>query len=627
MPTPSLPLDTYERRLAERRGASAALERKSDQVSHVRLATFLAGGVLLWGAVYGAWMSAWWLAAPVAAFIGLVVAHDRVLLARDRVNRAVAWYEHGLARLGDTWSGIGATGEPFADADHLFSQDLDLFGPGSVFQLLNTAQTRTGESTLAEWLLTPGDRQTVLDRQEAVGELRGRVDMREQLAAAGAEVRTAVQPRALMHWATAAPELGDRWPQVVAVVLTVLTTLTFVAWNQGATIALPTAALLALALFVRLFSGRTQEVLHAADAPARELVVLGEVCRLVRDESVTSARLSAIQAALTTPDGEIPDAVRQLARLLERHDWAHNIIFMPIAVLLLWQLHLAFAVERWRARHGAGVSRWLDSIGEFEALSALSTYAYEHPGDPFPEVVDSATPPVYDADALAHPLIPVDDAVPNDVALGVAPQVLIVSGSNMSGKTTLLRSIGVSSVMALMGAPVRARRLRLSPAALGATLRIEDSLQAGRSRFYAEVLRLGQVVDAARTGPTVFLLDELFHGTNSYDRTEGARGLLRSLLSLGASGLVTTHDLALAEIADDLAPRTCNVHFDDALVEGEMRFDFRLKPGPVTRSNALAIMRAVGLDIPASLPDTESARRIQSERHADTGGGRAKGDR
>jgi len=323
----------------------------------------------------------------------------------------------------------------------------------------------------------------------------------------------------------------------------------------------------------------------------------------VRAESVRSSRLSVIRTSLSTPDGEIPEAVRQLQRLLERHDWAHNIMFAPIAVLLFWQLHLAFAVERWRARHGADIGRWLEGIGEFEALSALSVYAYEHPADPFPDVVDAVTPPIYEAEALAHPLIPVTEAVANDVTLGAEPQVQIVSGSNMSGKTTLLRSLGVSSVMALMGAPVRAHQLRLSPASLGATLRIEDSLQAGRSRFYAEVLRLGQVVAIARTGPTLFLFDELFHGTNSHDRTEGARGLLRSLLSLRASGLVTTHDLALAEIADDMAPQTCNVHFDDTLVEGEMRFDYRLKPGPVTRSNALAIMRAVGLDIPASSAD------------------------
>jgi hypothetical protein len=603
VPTPSTPRGTYERLRAERQRDAAAFEQRADRISHARLATFLSGAVLAWGVVYGGWMSVWWLAAPVAVFIGLVVAHDRVLFARDRVHRAVAWYEHGLARLDDRWSGMGASGDQFADPDHLFSQDLDLFGTGSLFQLLNTAQTRTGETTLATWLLTPGDRKTVQDRQEAVRDLRPRVDMREQLAAAGADMRAAVDPGMLVRWATATPALVGRWPQVLAAVLTVVTPLTFLAWNQGATIALPTVALLAIALCIRQFAARVNGVLHAADGPARELVILGAVCRIVRAESVTSSRLSVIRASLSTPDGEIPEAVRQLQRLLERHDWAHNIIFTPIALLLFWQLHLAFAVERWRAHHGADIGRWLEGIGEFEALSALSVYAYEHPADPFPDVVDAVTPPIYEAEALAHPLIPVSEAVANDVTLGVEPQVQIVSGSNMSGKTTLLRSLGVSVVMALMGAPVRARQLRLSPASLGATLRIEDSLQAGRSRFYAEVLRLGQVVAIARTGPTLFLFDELFHGTNSHDRTEGARGLLRSLLSLRAGGLVTTHDLALAEIADDMAPQTCNVHFDDTLVEGEMRFDYRLKPGPVTRSNALAIMRAVGLDIPASSAD------------------------
>ncbi|MDA1093112.1 MAG: DNA mismatch repair protein MutS [Acidobacteria bacterium] len=593
------PRSTYERLRAERQRDAATLGQQADRISHARLGTFLGGALLTWGSVYGAWMSVWWLAAPAAVFIALVVAHDRVLLARDRVERAVAWYEHGLARMDDRWSGMGQTGHQFVDPDHLFSQDLDLFGTGSLFQLLNTAQTRAGESALAAWLLTPADRHTAQDRQAAVLDLRPRVDMREQLAGAGADMRAAVDPATLVHWAESAPTLSGRGPQVAAVVLTVLTLLAFLIWNQGGSIALPTGALLAMALFVRMFAARTGHVLHAADGPARELVVLGAVCRIVRAEQMTSSRLSTIRSALTTTDGEITDAVRQLQRLLERHDWAHNIMFTPIAVLLFWHLHLAFAVERWRARHGGAVARWLDGIGEFEALSALSAYAYEHPADTFPEVVDPTTPPVFEAADLAHPLIPVAEAVPNDITLGAEPQIRIVSGSNMSGKTTLLRSIGVSAVMALMGAPVRARQLRLSPATLGATLRIEDSLQAGRSRFYAEVLRLGQVVDLARTGPTLCLFDELFHGTNSHDRTEGARGLIRSLLALGATGLVTTHDLALAEIADDLAPQTCNVHFDDTLVEGEMRFDYRLKPGPVTRSNALAIMRAVGLDIPS----------------------------
>ena len=600
MPAGSDPHGAYQRLLDERRREEALLARRADRVSNARLATFALGALLAWGSAVGGWMSNWWLTLPVCVFAGLVVLHDRVLLARDRVTRAVAWYEHGIARLEDRWPGTGARGDRFADADHLFSQDLDLFGQGSLFQLLSTAQTQVGEDTLAAWLRAPADRAEVKARQQAVADLRPRVVLRERLGTAGAEVRAAVHTAALVKWATAPTMLHGVWPRV-ALVFGALNITAVVAWGAGTIPALPMLVVLtASAVFGRPFHRRTSGVMHAADEPARELTVLGRVCSVLREDTYTSDRLAALGASLTTRDGEVATVAGKLQRLVELHDWQHNLIFRPFAALLLWELHCAFAVESWRARYGAAVPEWLRHVGEFEALSALGTYAYEHPVDVFPELVDADGPPVYQADALAHPLIPTTATVANDVALGAGPQVLIVSGSNMSGKTTLLRSVGVSIVLALMGAPVRASRLRLSPAAVGATLRIEDSLQPGRSRFYAEVLRLGQIVKMARAGPTLFLLDELFHGTNSHDRAEGARGLLGSLVSLGAVGLVTTHDLALAEIANRMTPAARNVHFDDSLVDGEMRFDYTLKPGPVTRSNALAIMRALGLDVPTT---------------------------
>ena len=600
MPPGPAPDITYQRLLDEHRREEAALARRADRVSTARLATFAVGAVLAWGTVFGDWMSSWWLSLPVIVFIGLVVVHDRVLAARDKVSRAVAWYEHGIARLEDRWCGIGARGDRFVDADHLFAQDLDLFGEGSLFQLLSTAQTQAGEDTLASWLREPARGTEVTTRQAAVRDLLPRLELRERLATAGAEMRATVHPTTLSDWATAPPVLHRAWPRVVALALSVLTVAAVVAWGMGAPGALALLALAALAVFAGRFRKRTGRVMHAADGPARELAVLGRVCRVLREDVYASPRLSALRAALDTTAGEVHQVARQLERLVEFHDWQHNMIFGPIAVFLLWELHCAFAVEAWRTRHGDAVGTWLRHVGEFEALAALGTYAYEHPADVYPELADVDGPPVYAAEALAHPLIPTAVTVANDVTLGADPQVLIVSGSNMSGKTTLLRSVGVSTVMALMGAPVRARRLRLSPVALGATLRIEDSLQAGRSRFYSEVLRLGQIVTLARAGPLLFLLDELFHGTNSHDRTEGARGLLRSLVSLGAVGLVTTHDLALADIADRMAPAAQNGHFDDSLVAGKMRFDYRLKPGPVTRSNALAIMRAVGLEVTAT---------------------------
>jgi len=202
---------------------------------------------------------------------------------------------------------------------------------------------------------------------------------------------------------------------------------------------------------------------------------------------------------------------------------------------------------------------------------------------------------------LGHPLLAEVRMVRNDVSLGGETRLLVISGSNMSGKSTLLRTVGINTVLALAGAPVRAVSLRLTPLALGATLRIQDSLQEGRSRFYAEITRIRQLADLASARPSLlFLLDELFHGTNSHDRLVGASGVLRQFLARGAIGLITTHDLALTAVADQLAPRAVNVHFEDRFEHGEILFDYRMKPGPVTRSNAIALMRAVGLDVDPS---------------------------
>jgi DNA mismatch repair ATPase MutS len=272
--------------------------------------------------------------------------------------------------------------------------------------------------------------------------------------------------------------------------------------------------------------------------------------------------------------------------------------FALIAFLLMWSTHLAWAVEAWRKKHGTHVRVWLHVIGEFEALASLSAYAFEHPGDPFPAFVEPPSGAHFEGAGLGHPLVAADRMQRNDITLSPERQLLVVSGSNMSGKSTFLRTVGINAVLAQAGAPVRATSLRMSALEVGATLRIQDSLQEGRSRFFAEITRIRELADLARGPvPLLFLLDELFHGTNSHDRLVGASGVLRSLIDRRAIGLVTTHDLSLTAIVDALAPRAANVHFEDSFDGRDMRFDYRVKPGPVTKSNALALMRAVGLDI------------------------------
>jgi DNA mismatch repair ATPase MutS len=276
-------------------------------------------------------------------------------------------------------------------------------------------------------------------------------------------------------------------------------------------------------------------------------------------------------------------------------DWQRNQLFAPIAILLLWQAHLSFALEGWRKKYGEKIRFWIQSVGEIETLSSFSCYSYEHPEDPFPEIVDGTC---FEGTGLGHPLIPENQCIRNSVELNLEKRLKIVSGSNMSGKSTLLRTIGVNAVLALAGAPVRAKHLRLSPLSIGASIHILDSLQTGSSRFYAEITRLRQIMDLAQNKPPVlFLLDEILHGTNSADRLIGAEAIVRGFLQRNAIGLLTTHDLALTNIADKLGPVAENIHFQDHIEDGRIAFDYRVHPGVVQKSNAIALMRAVGLEV------------------------------
>jgi DNA mismatch repair ATPase MutS len=337
-------------------------------------------------------------------------------------------------------------------------------------------------------------------------------------------------------------------------------------------------------------------VIASVNAPARHLRLLAEVLALIEAEPVASPHLHALHARLAATGDTASHRIRELTRLVDLLESRQNQIFAPVALLLLWGTQLAWAIEAWRRSSGPALGEWIAVAGEFEALSSLAGYAFEHPADPFPEIV--AGGPLVDGVALAHPLLPASRVVSNDVTLDQATRVLVVSGSNMSGKSTLLRTVGVNVVLALAGAPVRAASLRVSPLALGATLRIQDSLQAGKSRFFAEITRLKQIVDlAAGPIPVLFLLDELLAGTNSHDRRLGAAGIVSGLVARGAIGLVTTHDLALAEVVSDLGVHARNVHFSDTFEGGEMRFDYRMRDGVVRTSNALALMRSIGLEV------------------------------
>jgi hypothetical protein len=571
--------------------------RLDRQVADGRLVVFATALVVLWMALRLGWFSWGWVVVPIAGYLALVVVHERVKRAARRSARAVAFYERGLKRLDGSWPGTGVEGERFLDENHPYAADLDLFGRGSLFERLCTARTRAGEEALAVWLLAPADPATVAERQEAVEELRPRLDLREDLDLFGADVREGIDPVALAAWGRQPRAFPGTGRAITAVVLAALAMAALVAW--GATdVGLSPLFLVILVEFAVYWAWRKRvhRVLEAVQRRTHDLVLLADLLGRLERESFRSPALARLRGALETEGEPASARIARLARLLHLLDTKDNQFFAPLAALLMWTPLLAMAIDAWRARTGPAIAGWIAAVGDFEALEALASYAFENPRDPFPEVVDGEA--CFDGLAVGHPLIDPAACVRNDVRLGGEIHVLLVSGSNMSGKSTLLRTVGTNAVLALAGAPVRAERLRVSVLAVGATLRVQDSLQAGRSRFYAEITRVRQLVRLAEgPRPLLFLLDEIFHGTNSHDRVVGAEAVVRGLIARGAIGLVTTHDLALAAFADRLAPRAANVHFEDQLVDGTMRFDYRMRPGVVSHSNALALMRAVGLDV------------------------------
>jgi len=591
--TPETPMDYLTHRTA-RLSTVAQWEQWHARLGFARLtlAAAIAGTFAI-----GGWDARPWAALLGVLFIGLLIVHNRILDARDRAQRAVDFYDRGIRRLRHEWPGHGDDGRRFAPGSeqHLYAEDLDIFGSGSAFELIGTCRTEVGQATLAAWLLEPASPEDVRARQEAVRELVPQLDLRERLNVEGAVIGARLHPDRLREWATAAPMIASGLLRTVAALLPLLLA-GAVAWkSEGGPRGLIELALIVQVLVALLLRPRVLQVIHAVDSPSRDLDLLERTARIIETSTFTSPKLVALQSSLRLGAST---AIRQLSQLVALLSSSRNVIFAPISGLLMWATNLAFVVEAWRGRHGHAVPKWLDAIGEFEALAALAGFAAEHPDYVFPAVADSPSPH-FDATALAHPLLPAS-AVANDVAFGgAAPALLLVSGSNMSGKSTFLRAIGLTTVLAQMGAPVRARGCTLSPLAIGASIRVLDSLQEGHSRFYAEILRLKHIVDLAREsgGRMVFLLDEMLSGTNSHDRRQGAEGILRGLTEIGAIGLATTHDLALGDIVQTMGAGAAQMHFSDVFDAGTLQFDYQLRPGPVRSSNALALMRSIGLDV------------------------------
>jgi hypothetical protein len=619
-PSPAAPIAEYNRRLQSREARAGEWEARHVRLGYVRLllaAAFLAAA---WFSLYQRQWPRWIPALPVVLFAAVAVYHAQVLREQARAQRAAEVYRRGLARIEDRWAGMNAREVQVEHAESLhaeslhaeslhaeslYAADLDIVGRDGLFELLCTARTRMGEETLLRWLLEPAAVDEVMARQHAVEELHGRLDFREAMAVAGDAVVTGVRPEALLAWAEAPDVLRQAWWPWLAGLLAAAAVASVVVWFVRGTV-VPLFFVLVTEAAARLpLKKQLAAVLDGSDAALENMQLLAALLERMETESFEAERLREIKAKLSSHAVAGSAAIARLATLGEFKGSLDNPIVRVLNLPLLYSVQLAFAIQRWRRRHGAAVRLWLEAVSEMEALLSLAAYSYEHPADPFPEFVPEFAKGDASlvAEELGHPLIAADKCVRNSVRIGGDTRVLLVSGSNMSGKSTLMRTVGVNTVLAMCGAPVRARSLRLTPLRIGASLLVNDSLQSGQSRFYAEIEKLSRICRLAEESRAdgafgmLFLLDELLQGTNSKDRLVGAQGVIGELMRAGAIGIVTTHDLSLTQMAGLDGGALKNMHFQDEIVAGQMRFDFRLREGVVTRSNGVELMRLIGLKV------------------------------
>lgn len=584
------PRQEYTRRLQERQQRVQQLDRRHYWVGNARLLAFFAflGGLgLLVGKVVS---SGGWLFVPLIACLVLAVYHQRLTRRWERARRAAQFYADGLDRLSHAWMGKGLSGVRYLDDQHPYQRDLDLFGSHSLFERLCLARTRPGEDRLARWLSEGASPEQLVERRRAVEELAPRLDLREELAALYA-VRSTLSAPAITEWARQPLKLPSLPWRLLSGLLGLCGLATGAYWLVTFDFT-PLLIMLAVQQAYLMGPGRPLEPLLRGLEPLRsDLHSLVLFLGRLEQESFQSPLGARLGAQLQ------PSAARTLHRLhdlIDTLDSRRNPLIGPLMFLSLATVQLGYEVESWKRRHGSKVESWFEALAELEALISLAAFTWENPEYVWPEWAPEGAG--LKAANLGHPLLG-PECVGNDLELGES-RLWIVSGSNMAGKSSLLRAVGCNVVLAMAGAPVRAGFFRLEALRIGASIQLADSLAGGISRFYAEILRLRQVVEMAEGSPRLlFLLDEIMAGTNSHDRRIGAEAVLKRLVELGALGLVTTHDLALTLIADDLPGLARNVHFEDQLLDGKMSFDYHLRPGPVARSNALELMRAVGLEV------------------------------
>jgi hypothetical protein len=598
----------YTNRLSLVERGKQRLNVQSQKILHFEILAVFAAAILAWAA----WTGRTPALPAILVSVAAVVFLPRLLKLRYRdtyrLSRLANYLETALDRVSGRQTQSGLTGEEFREPHHLFDRDLNILGADSVFGLLATVRTHVAQRRLAYSLLNPPNGDATVARQQVIRELQPRTDLRERIALLGTTTVQQIPAEMLDDWLQEPEIVSHRATlPVLAVTAAILIVLTTVGglhlaswWNLAPNFAAVLAVQGAIALRLR---ERLRSSLERAGRLAAPVGLLQQALQLLAAEPLTDPTLSQLQQQAAR--GNSAKALSKLQTHLTLLDQRTKEWFYLPCLLLCVGTRCSLAIEAWKRQHGHQLLNWLEAWAEFEVLNALATYAYEHVGDSpddspdgyvFPEILPRSMPPKFFATGIAHPLLPSGCAT-NEIELDAETSFYVISGSNMAGKSTLLRTVGVNALLALLGSPVRATAARISPLTVTASLALTDSLADGKSKFLSEVQRLSEIIALAKSGQGVlFLIDEIFSGTNSHDRQQAADAVLSLLRSHHAIGMLSTHDLALTTLASRPDSHGRNMHMASSDPGNALAFDYRLKPGINTTSSALAILAMLGVE-------------------------------
>lgn len=591
----------YQKRLKYYACREENLTRRINQLSNLRLIIFLAGCGLA-SFFYITHNRSWsfgMIVLTLVSFAALVIWHQNLKAKKNYIKTLYENYDLSLKRLSGEWRSFRDTGGDFKDPAHPFSEDLDLFGGNSLYQWINTARTFRGREKLKEYLtIVPTEEERIFERQEAIKELSGNLSWRQRfLAEAGMTKSPLNSPGTIIEWAKNTDSSYLRtgvliWARALPVVTISFLLLYFL--TSKISFWYPLTGIFVQSII--LFAGKQRgKALNAVYSYKESIRIYEKMLERFEKRTFKSNYLQSIKKGLYDRDKRPAfEQIRKLSSLADLIANRDNAFFLAVNILTLWDIQCMIALESWKEKSGRSLSRWLDAIAELEALSSLAIIHFDHPEWGFP-IIDSQNSGISSV-KIGHPLL--RESICNDIVIQKRSGILLITGSNMSGKSTLLRTVGINLVLAYAGAPVPAQSFSCSMFRLYTCMRVSDNLGENISSFYAELLRIKQIVQASKTYTNIFfLLDEIFKGTNSQDRHAGAKVLIQQLSKAGAMGLVSTHDLELGEMERESGQKIRNYHFREEYKNDEIHFDYKLRPGISTTRNALYLIKMAGIDV------------------------------